>query len=141
MFLNLTNHPSAGWSEAQLMEAQRRWGQVEDLPFPAVNPRWEKAQLIETSNRLLAEVSMMAPEAVLCQGQTALTCLLVAGFQRLGIPVYEATSDRVSTEEVKEDGTVQKRAIFRFIMFREYPDLMDIEVFARRSDNNREQGF
>ena len=121
MLLNLTNHPFASWPEEQAREARRRWASVVDSPFPAVGADWTGGQLKDCADRVLAEVSAMEPDAVLCQGEMGLTCLLVAGLQRRGIPVYAATSDRVSVETAAADGTVVKKAVFRFVAFREYP--------------------
>ena len=37
MFINLTNHPSATWSEEQL-KAARQYGEIVDLHFPIIEP-------------------------------------------------------------------------------------------------------
>jgi len=38
MFVNLSNHPSSGWTNAQVVAAHRLGGQIVDVPFPAVDP-------------------------------------------------------------------------------------------------------
>ena len=36
MFVNLSNHPSGKWTAEQINAASRLYGEVRDLPFPAV---------------------------------------------------------------------------------------------------------
>lgn len=38
MLLNLSNHPAAKWSAAQIQAAQKEFGDLHDLPFPAIAP-------------------------------------------------------------------------------------------------------
>lgn len=38
MFLNISNHKSENWSANQTSEAEK-YGEIVDIPFPAVNPR------------------------------------------------------------------------------------------------------
>ena len=37
MFINFSNHPSRAWGKTQL-NAAMEYGEVIDIPFPAVNP-------------------------------------------------------------------------------------------------------
>jgi hypothetical protein len=37
MLINLSNHPSSGWSETQL-KAAREWGRIVDISFPVIDP-------------------------------------------------------------------------------------------------------
>ena len=37
MFINFSNHPSEAWGKTQL-NAAMEYGEVIDIPFPAVNP-------------------------------------------------------------------------------------------------------
>ena len=70
VFVNFSNHPSAGWGREQA-EAASRYGQLIDLPFPA---------------------------AVLCQGEFCLTFLVVSALKAQGITVLAACSERIVTE-------------------------------------------
>ena len=36
MFINYSNHPSAGWMDEQKNEASTAYGRIADVPFPAV---------------------------------------------------------------------------------------------------------
>ena len=57
---------------------------------------------------------------VLIQGEFGATYKLVNFCFKYGrIPLY-ATTERKSVEEKNEDGSVEKRSLFRFVRFREY---------------------
>ena len=60
---------------------------------------------------------------VLMDDLMSMSFLLVAMLQKQGIPVYAATSERQSREELLPDGTISKNIIFNFVQFRKYGDL------------------
>lgn len=121
MLLNLTNHPSAHWPEAQTCAAIAHWGSVTDYPFPVVDPGASTAQVAELARRTVEQVCAPRPNAVLCQGEMSLTLALVTLLQKRGIPVYVTCSRRESRECVR-DGVVEKTTCFRFAGFRAYPE-------------------
>lgn len=45
MFINLSNHTSTRWSEAQ-KEAARQYGEIVDMPFSAVSPHISSEELM-----------------------------------------------------------------------------------------------
>lgn len=45
MFVNLSNHPSSGWSKEQ-HEAASQYGEIKDIPFPVIDPGWD-TELVE----------------------------------------------------------------------------------------------
>ena len=124
MLLNLTNHPSANWQEEQKSEAIQRWGSVRDYPFPIVSAEWDEEEMLRYADAIVSEVVELAPEAVLCQGEMNMTYILVVRLQQSGFPVYAATSDRVTSEVLLPDGSVRKQSVFRFVMFRKYPEIL-----------------
>lgn len=123
MLLNLTNHPMAFWPSAQRVEAERRWGPIRDLPFPAVAPDQSTSAVVAQANALVQQAMALHPDAVLCQGEMTMTVALVCAFQQAGIPVYAACSHRQATVEKEQDGAVRKTSTFRFIQFRAYPKI------------------
>ena len=44
MFINFSNHPSKAWGKTQL-NAAMEYGEVIDIPFPAVNPYSNKEEI------------------------------------------------------------------------------------------------
>ncbi len=128
MLLNLTNHPSANWSSSQLETAIGLWGEVTDLPFPDVSPDFDELQVTKLAETVVKEASAFHPDAVLCQGEMSMVFSLVYMFQLHGIPSYAATSCRQSKEVAKEDGTTQKQSVFRFVRFRKYPIIGEINL-------------
>ena len=119
VFINLTNHTSTGWSEAQREEALR-YGKIIDIPFPVVPPTADSKQVEAMAFELVEEVMRENPRAVCCQGEMALTYKVVSLLKSHGIPVLAATSARDIVEKKMPGGATQKTAIFRFCMFREY---------------------
>ncbi len=99
MFINLSNHPSAHWSEKQC-QAAKQWGEIIDYPFPQVAPdaTWEDIQ--KKAEKIVTEVCDLAkeqPSAVMCQGEFTLTYALVRRFKEKHVTVLSACSERVTT--------------------------------------------
>lgn len=128
MLVNLTNHPSAFWADAQRAKARERWGDILDIPFPQVDPAWTTEELFSVAKATVSHVLTMSPDAILCQGETGMTFALVQLFQLAKIPVYTATSARDVEETRLEDGGTRKHSVFRFVQFRVYPDLTAAEL-------------
>lgn len=119
IFVNCSNHPSARWSLRQ-KEAARRYGEIVDIEFPQVDPRWDREQVSELADRVCGEILRYDPAAVMCQGEHTLTYSIVAKLKGKGVKAVAACSERRTEEIGKPDGTVEKRSIFEFIEFREY---------------------
>jgi hypothetical protein len=118
-FINLTNHPTATWSEKQLCAA-REYGEVLDIPFPEVDPTWTTIQVIERAKSLVDEVLLLNPIMVLCQGEFTLTYHLVKAFKEKNISVVNASSKRAVEETRDVDGMNRRKYYFDFVQFREY---------------------
>jgi hypothetical protein len=124
MFLNISNHKSASWSKEQLAAARELGGEIiDDIAFPAVPSTATTKDVVQMAVALVNDVYVEhePPTVVMIQGEMCLTLALVKEFQDLGVKVVAACSDRCTTEVVKEDGTTEKKAIFKFVQFREYP--------------------
>ena len=119
VFVNCSNHPSKNWGMQQL-EAAHKYGEVVDVPFPAVNPDISEADLEKLAQRVLERILSMQPQAVMCQGEFTLTHLLVSRLMKEGIVVLSACSTRDVVEKVSEDGKVEKLAVYDFSGFRTY---------------------
>ena len=86
MLINLTNHPVTFWPRVQREEAERRWGSVTDLPFPAVDPNSSTCEVTAQARELVRQAAALHPDAVLCQGEMTMTMALVLYFQMEEIP-------------------------------------------------------
>ncbi len=119
MFVNLTNHPSASWSEDQL-HAARQWGPIQDYPFPAVDPSADRDTVVQMAEIIAEDVLIMNPACVCCQGEMTLTYHLVNQLKERGILCVAACSERRTQETIRPDGSTEKLQVFDFIGFRAY---------------------
>ena len=113
MFLNLSNHPSANWSEKQLAAAG---GNVVDMPFPQVAPDGDETYIehlaTEYYNKIL---EMQGVTAVHIMGEMNFTFALVTKLKASGFKCVASTTKR---ETIEENG--MKISKFEFVKFREY---------------------
>ena len=113
MFLNLSNHPSANWSEKQLAAAG---GQVVDMPFPQVAPDGDEAYIeqlaAEYYNKIL---EMQDVTTVHIMGEMNFCFTLIGKLKSNGIKCVASTTKREIVEE--NDIKISK---FKFVRFREY---------------------
>jgi CRISPR-associated Csx2 family protein len=117
--LNLSNHPAKGWSESQLDQAQARFGEVKDLPFPTIDPEWSDTEISELVSEYFAQILQLRPRAVHLMGEMTFTFALVHRLQSIGIPCLASTTERIVLEEKDGKKTMQ----FRFVQFRPYPKI------------------
>ena len=118
-FINLTNHPSAGWSEKQLRAAQA-YGTVVDLPFPRVSPAWTDGEIDRVAGEYLDLILRRGNPVVLLQGDFLFTYRLIRLLKKADIRVVTACCERKAAETVCPDGTVRKSSVFEFDSFKEY---------------------
>ena len=118
MFLNLSNHPSASWEEAQL-RAAAVYGKIVDLPFPAVNPTGDERYIEKLADEYFGKVWLLVEDentTVHLMGEMTLTVAILKRLELMGIPCVASTSKRM----VKEDCFGYKEVIFKFERFRKY---------------------
>lgn len=120
VFINLTNHPSAKWSQAQRTAAEN-YGAIVDLPFPMVDANWTTKQVADKASEIVAKIIPYHPQAVLCQGEMTLTYAITHQLQAQNILVLAACSERLTQEETLPDGTSRRVSLFQFTQFRAYP--------------------
>lgn len=119
MLINLSNHPSDKWSEAQTAAANEQFGEIVDLPFPQIEPDATKADITKIAQHYLIRVDQLGEPmttSIHIGGEMTLTYALVNLLQNLGYRCYASTSRRESIEI--EPG--KKTVIFQFVAFREY---------------------
>jgi hypothetical protein len=124
MLINLSNHPSSGWSEPQL-EAAREWGKINDLPFPVIDPEGEEENIQELAQDHLQSIHEMlagceGPHAVHLMGEHTFCFAMTALLQKEGITCLVSTTHRKVTFESNGAKTTH----FRFVKFRRYPKVL-----------------
>ena len=119
MLINLSNHPSDKWSEAQTAAANEQFGEIVDLPFPQIEPDATKADITKIAQDYLIRVQQIGQPnntAVHIMGEMTLTYQLVCVLKDAGYRCYASTTVR----EVYEQEPGKKTVIFQFVQFREY---------------------
>ena len=120
IFVNFSNHPSSRWSDEQLKVARQQYGEIVDMPFPALDPYVDERAIAEIGEDCIEKILKLSPCAVMCQGEFTLTFYVVNRLINKGISCVSACSERSSVEVMQEDGSVRKESLFLFRGFRKY---------------------
>ncbi|GHT14377.1 hypothetical protein FACS189426_20620 [Bacteroidia bacterium] len=119
MLINLSNHPSAQWSAEQRAAAEKQFGEIQDLPFPAVDPTGESIyieQLAQDYLNIIAKKHFSNPlPTIHIMGEMNFTYSIVRLLQNYGFTCVSSTTERIAKEE---NGV--KTSEFRFVRFRNY---------------------
>jgi hypothetical protein len=118
MLINLSNRPSNLWSDRQL-EAAAVYGNIEDIPFPDVDPERSEAYIRSLCSEYVQKVLCMKGKekiTVHVMGEMTLTYSLVTALLSMGIPCIASTSVR----EVVYSQMNTKEVHFVFSRFRKY---------------------
>ena len=118
MFVNFSNHSSHLWTPMQKIAAQA-YGEIIDLPFPAVSPDASADEIIALATEYTDLICSMTPSAVLCQGEYTLAFAVVSRLKQRGVTVFAACSKR-RVDEYAERDTTRKTSVFEFRQLREY---------------------
>jgi ABC-type transport system involved in cytochrome c biogenesis ATPase subunit len=120
MLINLTNHPYANWPGEQQHEAQRLYQQIVDVPFPAIEPEWDRQDVINLAELYVTkciDILKNSPSsAIHVMGEMTFTHAFVIKAKEKGITCIAATTKRIVTQEAQNT----KTAVFQFVRFREY---------------------
>jgi hypothetical protein len=118
VLVNLSNHPSACWSDDQREAALKLAPEIRDLPFPSVPPEVDTHEINARADEVVARLTAEAPGAThaMVQGEFTLVHALVGKLQDIGIVCVAATTRR----EVVEQFGGSKTTRFNFVRFREY---------------------
>ena len=122
MLINLSNHPSPNWPEAQL-QAASQYGKIIDLPFPEVDPACNQEYIQTLCEEYLQKINDICRDTachistftVHIMGEMTFTFSMVNALQEQGVTCVASTTERVSSEE---KGV--KKSEFRFVQFRKY---------------------
>ena len=94
LLVNLSNHPSACWSDDQKQAALKLAPEIRDLPFPAVPPEADAEAINALADEVVARLMAEAPGAThaMVQGEFTLAHALVRKLQQIGIVCVAATT-------------------------------------------------
>ena len=103
----------------QTSEAEK-YGEIVDIPFPAVNPRESDEYMNDLVDEYYQKVMEYENPTAMVQGEFVFTYRLVNQLKQAGIKVVASCSERRVIEEIDENGCTIRRSQFEFVKFREY---------------------
>ena len=116
MFINLSNHPSVGWSEEQL-EAAHQYGEIVDFSFPNIEPYFTSKDISELADVVVEGIKSFEEHPVVhVMGEMTFTYTVVTRLKAMGITCVASTTERLV--KMMPDG--KKISEFKFVQFREY---------------------
>jgi hypothetical protein len=129
MLLNLSNHASAKWSAAQKQAANRLFGEVRDMPFPAIDPAADLDNIVALAqeyvqkckeqldrNQQRTTSNQHPAHAIHIMGEMTFVYQFVKLATAAGLHCVASTTERIALDH--PDGS--KTSEFRFVRFREY---------------------
>lgn len=127
MLINFSNHPSDKWPDEQRQAAIDRFGSIDDMAFPHIDPLASETAVADLTQKYAAAIvkklnNPPAPfvkgelNAVHIMGEMTFTCALVRLLHQRGITCVASTTERIAQE--LPDGS--KKVTFQFCRFREY---------------------
>ena len=119
MLLNLSNHPLAIWSEAQLNAARQQFGEIQDLPFPQIAPDATEQNIQELAEQYFKNIKNIGtPQQVTVHvmGELTFCFALVQLLKQNGYTCVASTTQRL----VQQVDNNTKQATFQFVKFRKY---------------------
>jgi len=115
MLINISNHPSTKWSDAQKKEALSMYDLICDIPFPDIDPLLTEVEITDLVQRHVQQVIQRKPKAVHVMGEMNFTYKCVSILKNYGIKCVASTTSR-NVSMIDN----QKITIFEFVQFREY---------------------
>jgi hypothetical protein len=121
MLINLSNHPSADWSQEQKLKAIELYQEIIDMPFPNVDPNGDEEYIENLTNEYLNKVLEIKNRTskklvVHLMGELTFSFALLVKLKANGIKCVASTTKRIV--EATSQNTIVKT--FVFVRFREY---------------------
>ena len=120
MLTNLSNHPISTWSEAQYSYASSRWGEIRDLPFPAVQPELSEDGVMRLVREYLAYLPDKEKGPVYVSGEYSFTYAMVHLLLERGYRVMYVQSENTQTVHSREDGYKERKIEYHFKRFSDF---------------------
>lgn len=118
LLINFSNHPLDTWDEIQL-RAAREYGEIVDVPFPAVDSRADKDYIEDLADHYVIQLLAYAEHhrlTVHIMGEMTFVYCVVSLLKEHGVTCIASTTER-NAEEIT-DG--RKISDFQFVRFRKY---------------------
>jgi len=121
MLINLSNHPFEDWDKKQKEVALSKYGRVEDLPFPEVDPAADTQTIAQLADHYLTSCigkfgkAVQTTNAIHISGEPCLLFHFVTIAKAKGINCICSTTKRM----VSNQGNT-KTMVFNFVNFRNY---------------------
>lgn len=119
VFINISNHPSEEWDEAQTTAA-KEYGPIKDIAFPSIPTEADSDAIDKMAKAVIRDIFEEYDDTtditVHVMGEMTLTFTLVSMLKACGIRCVASTTDR----KVNELGKGQRISEFSFARFREY---------------------
>ena len=118
MFINLSNHPSSGWSEEQRRAAEQ-YGEIVDIPFPNIDEKATESEIKRQAEKYLTIIKSkgrIQDLTVHIMGEQTFCYALISILQKEGIRCVASCTER--NVLINEAG--EKVSTFHFTRFREY---------------------
>lgn len=121
MLINLSNHPLDTWSVEQITQANLKYGEIFDINFPSINPKFSSKKIIVLAKNYLKMINEIflnrdnEKNAVHLMGEFTFVFALATLLTKNEITVIASTSNR-NTIDLPNG----KIVTFEFIQFREY---------------------
>lgn len=125
ILINCSNHPSKVWES----DMKKGWDKIIDIPFPNVPPDLEvdSDEFILLQDNIIAKYYEITDDYIgdkiylMLQGEFSICYNVVLWLsQQADISLILAipTTKRETIESQKEDGSVEKRVVFKFVKWR-----------------------
>lgn len=116
IFINLSNHPSEGWSEEQLAAAHE-YGEIVDIHFPNIEPSFTSSMVNSLADVTIDTITAFGIDIVVhIMGEMTFTYAVVSRLKAMHIKCFASTTERNTI--ITTDG--KKLSDFKFVQFREY---------------------
>lgn len=116
MLVNLSNHPVDKWTDEQRNIATMQYGDIVDMPFPAINPHADELSLKQEASYYIDLILQMKPTAVHIMGELTFTFYIVSQLKKHDILCIASTTHRIVMEQDNQTKTIT----FQFAGFRAY---------------------
>lgn len=119
MLINLTNHPSARWSDKQKAAAEV-YGEIVDMPFPVIDEAGDEKYIATLADEYLNKIVNLSDTqsvVVHLMGEQTFSYALIKRLRERGITCVASTTKRIVKEEVPGK---KSEVIFQFERFRAY---------------------
>ncbi len=124
ILINVSNHPSERWSDAQ----KEAWDEIVDIPFPNVPPEASNEDVRELARKLVTQINNhrfpTTLSFIMLQGEFTLSYIVYGhlAYEREDgdrVVFVVPTTERKTVETVTPDGKTVKKTVFSFVRWRE----------------------